>query len=149
MSQGTGSEFAQFKILVGDGGDPVEAFAFICGVTEKNISYDSETVTTEMPDCADESLPSYKNIGVKSVGIQMDCSGMWTQESHGTLINWWKSAAPKNVKVQYADAAPGAPEYLTGPCVLTNLKHSAPKGGFMTGSFSLMFTVMPAFANAS
>ena len=145
MAQGTGSSFAALKILIGDGGTPTELFAPLCGVTQKSIDYASDTVETEMPDCADESLPSYKNVGVNAISIKIACSGKWTAQSHGTILNWWRSAAPKNIKVQYVTAATGDTEYMNGPAILGNLKHDVQKGAFMDGSFDIMFSEMPTF----
>lgn len=149
MAQGTGSTFGNFKILIGDGATPTEAFAPICGVTSKGVSYSTETVETDIPDCADEDLPSFKNVGVKSIGCSMQCSGVWTAESHETLLQWWKSSTPKNVKIQYASATTGDVEYLAAPAVLANLEHNAEKGDYLKGSFSLMFTEMPTFTDAA
>lgn len=149
MAQGTGSTFGQLKILLGDGATPTEGFTPICGVTQKDISYDSDTVETEMPDCSDEDLPAYKNVGVKAVSVKIDCSGKWTKESHGKILDWWKLAGPKNVKVQYVQAAVGDTEYIAGPAILANLKHSVGKGANVDGSFSLMFTAMPTFTDKS
>lgn len=149
MAQGTGASFGQFKILVGDGATPTEAFAIICGVTSKGVSYSTETVETGIPDCSDEDLPSFKNVGVKSIGVSMQCSGVWTKESHETLLQWWNSAAPKNVKIQYASADVGDVEYLEAPAILANLEHSAEKGDYLKGSFSLMFTERPTMTDAA
>lgn len=149
MAAGTGATFAALKILVGDGESPTEGFTPLCGVLQKEITYSSDTVETEMPDCADEDLPSFKEVGVKAIGISIRCSGKWTVQAHGTLLDWWKSAAPKNIKVQYVDAANGDTEFINGPAVLANLSHSVAKGEKIDGSFDLMFSATPTFVAAS
>lgn len=147
MAQGTGSTFASVQVQLGDGGTPTEIFTAVCGVMQKDIDYSSDIVETEIPDCADESLPSYKNAGIKAVMIKVSCSGKWTKESHGTLITWWKTSTPKNIKLRYVTAATGDIEYINGPAILGNLKHSVSKGAYMDGSFDIMFAAQPAFVN--
>lgn len=147
MAEATGLTFAKLKILVGDGGTPTEVFAALCGVTQKSISYNSDTVDSMMPDCANEDLPCYKSSQVSANQVTIACSGKWAKEAHGTVINWWKTGASKNVKVQYVEAAVGDPEYINGPAILINLEHSVEKGGKMDGSFELRFTSMPTFVN--
>ena len=148
MAFGTGSTFAALKILIGDG-ESTEVFAPLCGVTQKNISYSSDTVETKMPDCTNEDLPSFKEYGVEAIGIAISCSGKWTVQAHGTIIDWWKGAAPKNIKVQYVDAASGDIEFVNGPAILANLTHDVAKGNKIDGSFELMFSSAPTFVVAS
>ena len=147
MAAGTGAKFHEMQVLIGNGATPTEAFAFLCGVNAKEVSFETETTTTEMPDCADESLPSFKQVGVKSYGITVKCSGMWTKEAHGTLMAWFQSSAAKNIKLRYVNASVGTPEYVNGPAVLTSLSNSVEKGGNMTGSFDIAFASAPTYVN--
>ena len=145
MAQGTGSTFAALQVLVGDGATPTEVFTAICGVMQKDIDYASDVVETEMPDCSDESLPSFKNTGIKAISIKVACSGKWTKESHGIMLNWWKSAANKNIKLRYVTAATGDVEYINGPAICANLKNGVSKGAYMDGSFDIMFASQPTY----
>lgn len=149
MAAGTGSTFAALKILIGDGESPTEGFTPLCGVTQKDITYSSDTVETKMPDCNNEDLPSFKEVDVEAVGITISCSGKWTVQAHGTLIDWATTAAKKNIKVQYVDAANGDIEFINGPAILANLSHSVSKGGKIDGSFELMFSRTPTYVVAS
>lgn len=147
MAAGTGAKFHEMQILIGNGATPTEVFSLLCGVTSKEISYETETVTTEMPDCSDESLPSFKQVGIKSYGVTLKCSGMWTKEAHPVLMAWFQSSAAKNIKCRYVNAAVGSPEYVNGPAVLTNMSNSVEKGGNLSGSFDIAFAATPTYVN--
>lgn len=149
MATATTSTFAKFKILLGDGATPTESFAPICGLTSKGLQGSSDVVTSEVPDCANEDLPSWQEKDVKSISMQLSGSGMWSKESHATLIEWFMSAEKKNVKVQYADAESGDPEYLSGPCVLTQLNNAVEKGGRLSADITLEFAAKPTVTDAS
>lgn len=146
MARATTSTFGQFKILLGDGGGP-EVFTAICGLTSKGINFNTETNTVEVPDCADEDMPAYKEQGPKSYEVTLTGSGMWAKESHGILIDWWKSGASKNIKVQYAQAAVGDAEFVNGPAIITSLGATVEKGGRLSAEISIAFTQMPTFVD--
>lgn len=143
MATATTGTFAQFKILIGDGATPTEAFAPICGLTSRGLNGSADVVTSEVPDCADEDLPSWQEKDVKSISMSLSGSGMWSQESHGILMDWFLSAAKKNIKVQYANANSGDPEFLAGPAVLTQLNNAAEKGGRISADITIEFTAKP------
>lgn len=149
MARADTATFGQFKILLGDGGTPTETFTPICGLTSKGINYETDTTTVEVPDCTDEDLPAYKEEGPKSYSVAIEGSGMWAKQSHGTLLNWWKSGAAKNMKVQYVEAAPGEPEFIEGPAIITKIGNAVEKGGRLSADLSFRFTEMPTFTNAA
>ena len=143
MATATTSTFASFKILVGDGATPTEVFTAICGLTSKGISGSADVVTSEVPDCSDEDLPSWQEKDVKSISMSLSGSGMWSTENHAILMDWFLSGAKKNCKVQYATAATGSPEYLAGPCVLASLNNAVEKGGRISAEITLEFSAKP------
>jgi hypothetical protein len=149
MARATTSTFGQFKILLGDGETPVEGFEPICGLTSKGINYETETATSQVPDCDDEDLPAYSEESPTSYKVSISGSGMWTAESHGILLDWWKTGAAKNVKVQYANAAPGTVEFVSGPAIIKGPNGNVDKGGRMSSEITLVFTEMPTFTNAA
>lgn len=149
MAQATTSTFGNFKILLGDGASPTEVFAPICGLTSKGINYNTETNTVEVPDCTNEDAPAYKEQGVKSYDVTLSGSGMWAAQSHGVLVDWWKSGTAKNIKVEYSTAASGDVKTVAGPALLTSLGSSVEKGGRLSAEIAIAFTQMPTFTDAS
>lgn len=148
MATATTASYSKFKILIGDGADP-EVFSAICGLTSKGLNGSADVVTTEVPDCSDEDLPSWQEKDVKSISLSMSGSGVWSKENHAILLDWFLSGAKKNVQVQYVDAAASSPEFLEGPCVLTQLNNAAEKGGRMTAEITLDFAQKPTVTDAS
>lgn len=149
MAKPVTSSFGDVAILVGDGATPTEAFTLLCGVTEKGISYSTETVETEVPDCANEDLPAFKEVDVKSFGISLDVSGLWTKEEHEMLLQWQITGAKKNVKVHYKKAASGDTEYVAAPAVLSNLNQQGSKGERFKASFNIVFASAPTLTAAA
>lgn len=147
MAQAQSTTFAKFKILVGDGADP-EVFSLICGLTSKGIDWSTSTQTTEAPDCADEDLPSWQEIGITSVGAAISGDGLWSAQSHGLLLNWIADGESKNVQIRYDDAAGGDPLYAQGPAVCTSLSDKVQKGQKLTRSVAFAFTQKPILTNA-
>lgn len=148
MATATTTSFAKFKILIGDGETPTEGFTPICGLTSKGVQWSADVVTSEVPDCADEDLPSWQEKDVKSVGASISGSGMWSVQSHGQMLDWMVSGAKKNIKIQYVDAATGEPEFYNGPAVITGVGHSVEKGGRLSQDISIEFTAKPTIVNA-
>lgn len=146
MASVTTSPFKDFVFQVGDGGTP-ENFGFIAGLTSKGISFNSDTETSAVPDASDEGLPSFNEVDVVSQGASMTGSGMWAQENHAFMFAWWKSGATRNVRVRYATAASGAPEYYAGPAILTKLEHNGDKGARVKASIQIEFARAPTVTN--
>lgn len=149
MATALTTTFAKFKILIGDGATPTEVFTPICGLTSKGVQWSADVVTSEVPDCADEDLPSWMEKDVKSVGASISGSGMWSKQSHGQMLEWILSGAKKNIKIQYVDAESGEPEFYNGPAVCTGVGHSVEKGGRLSQEISIEFTQKPTVVNAS
>lgn len=143
MATATTGTFNQFKILIGDGATPTEVFTPICGLTSRGLTGSADVVTSEVPDCTDEDLPSWQEKDVKSIGMSLSGSGMWSQESHEMLLRWFLTGAKKNIRVQYANADTGDVEFVNGPAVLTQLNNAAEKGGRISAEISLEFTAKP------
>lgn len=148
MAQALTGTFGQFVVSIGDGATPTEAFTPICGLTSKGIQFNSETVTSEVPDCADEDLPSWMEKDVKAVGASITGSGMWSKQSHEAMIQWILAGTKKNVRVSYP-ATTGDVGTLTGPAVCTALGHAVEKGGRITCEISIEFSAKPVLADAA
>jgi len=149
MATGTSSSFGNFKIEIGDGATPTEAFTFICGLTSKGIDMSSDVVTSEVPDCFSEDLPSWQEKDVKSITATLSGSGMWTAQAHETLLQWWLTAAKKNVKVSWMLAATGDVKTMTGPAVLTKLGQTVAKGERLSADISIEFAAKPTTTDAT
>ena len=108
----------------------------ICGLTERGVNRTHNMQTSEVPDCDDESLPSALERAVQSSEVTIAANGVWAAESHELMLDWWYSAATKNVRIQHLKAAVGDTEYETGPAYITSLNNVAARGTKVTADLT-------------
>jgi predicted secreted protein len=121
----------------------------ICGITNVTVNRSANTDTAEVPECDDESLPHKTEREVRSLDFTASGTGVWAQQSHGTLIDWFYSGASKDCRIGNLNAATGETEYETGVALLTQLGHSRTKGQKVSAEISLEFDGVPTRTNAS
>lgn len=119
----------------------------ICGLIDAEITRTANMDTAEVPDCDDESLPLSLEKSVRSIEFSVSGTGVWAQESHGTLMDWFYSSATKQCRIGNTNAAIGETEYETGTAYITNLSHSRTKGQKVTASIELQFDGTPTRTN--
>lgn len=121
-------------------------YAMICGLIDVEITRTASVDTAEIPDCDDESLPLSIERQVRSIDVTVSGTGVWAQSSHETLMDWFYSAATKNIRIGNLNALVGDTEYETGPALLTNLSNSRTKGQKVSASISIEFDGTPTRA---
>ena len=119
----------------------------ICGLIDVEITRTANIDSAEVPDCDDESLPLSIERQVRSVEFSASGTGVWAQESHETLMDWFYSSASKRARIGNLGAAIGDTEYETGYAYLTNLSNSRTKGQKVTANIELMFDGTPTRTN--
>lgn len=148
MAQPTTLRFSKFKILVGDGATPVEAFSIVCGLTSKGIQRAAQTTTSVIPDCEDEDLPGYEVSDIASIKCTISGSGFVALENRQFFIDWFYSGERKNVKVQNVDAPGGDTEFEQGPAVLTQFDETGEGKGRMNMNIGIEFAEKPTLVAA-
>lgn len=126
-------------------------YSTVCGITSWNYSESTQMDETEVPDCADLSLPLEVQRAVRSVGATASASGVWALSSHQNILAWARSGATKSVKITFGVVSDsGTPstdtETLTGDAYLTNLTYELAYGQKVNASFELVFDGLPAVA---
>lgn len=122
--------------ISGDG----STWAAICGITSNEIQQTANTESAEVPDCDDETKPHVIVKTVRSLERVISGSGIWSQEAHGTMEDWFESGAAKHCRIYYANAASSTPEYKTGMALLTQLNWTKPDKNIVTAQIQLEFT---------
>ncbi len=116
-------------------------FLRICGLTDVTVSRTNNTDTTEVPDCADESLPFYLQRAVRSSDATVGATGVWSLTHHQQVINWFNTGATYPVRITnakvVADGASGDIEAETFPMILTALNNERTKGQVVTAELSM------------
>ena len=99
--------------------------------------------STEVPDCSDETLPNYIEKSVQSLEETISGTGVWAAESHGTMINWWRSGQRKGIRVTNVKALSGTITSEYGYAYLTQLNNAAVKGAKVTSDIQIEFDGLP------
>ena len=115
----------------------------ICGLTERGVNRTHNMQTSEVPDCDDESLPAELERAVQSSEVTIAANGVWAAQSHQLMLDWWYSAATKNVRIQHVKAAVGDTEFETAPAYITSLNNVAARGTKVTADLTIEFDGLP------
>lgn len=146
MARATTANFYQMvlevEVTAGSG-----VYSKLCGLTSRGINRQSNMSTSEVPDCADESLPAAVERAVQSQEVTVSGSGVWAAESHEVMLDWWYSGATKSVRIQHVNAAVGDTEYETGNAYLVSISNQAERGTKVTAEISIEFDGIPTRTN--
>ncbi len=145
MVRAVTAKFSQYVLEVefDPGGSP-GVFTKVCGIQSRGLNRQHNMVTTPVPDCDDESLPSENQRNVDSSDVTISGSGVWSQQSHEAMLDWWYSGASLNVRIQHVNAASGDTEYEEGPAFLASLSENAEKSaGAVTSELAVEFDGVP------
>jgi Phage tail tube protein len=115
----------------------------LCGLVDVTITRAATVDTDEIPDCSDESLPLSVERQVRSIDVTISGTGVWAQQSHGYLMDWFYSSATREIRVQNAKASVGDTEYESGPALITKLESGRTKGKKVTASLDIQFDGTP------
>ena len=119
----------------------------ICGMTDVTITPQATIDSTEIPDCADESLPLSIEKSVRSIEVSVSATGVWAQSSQSALKSWFYSAARKNIRIRDTAAASGDIGIESGLALMSKLDNTRTKGKKVTADIELVFDGVPARTN--
>lgn len=122
-------------------------FAIMCGMVDVDITRKASIDTSEVPDCADESLPLAIQREVRSIEVTLSASGVWAKSSNKMFMDWFYSSAPKNIRLRHTAAAVGDPETEAGPAYLTMLSDGRKKGSKVGRQIDIEFDGTPTRTN--
>lgn len=123
--------------------DSGTTWAKVCGLVDVEVTRTSNIDTIEVPDCDDESLPLGIEKQVRSIEVSVSATGVWAQESHEQLMDWFYSSAALDARIGNLNAAVGDTEYETGVALLANLSNARTKGQKVSASVELQFDGTP------
>jgi hypothetical protein len=118
-------------------------WAKVCGITSRTVNRTTTMQQTEVPDCADETLPNSIEKSVQSQEETIAGTGVWAAESHGLVLNWWRTGTRKSIRVGNIKALAGTPKYEYGPAYLTQVNNVAEKGQKVTSDIQIEFDGLP------
>lgn len=141
MAKATTERFEELVLEVET--DTPGSYARICGLVGVEVSRQATVDNEEVPDCDDESLPLSMERQVRTLDVSVSGTGVWAQESHEMLQDWFYSSANKNIRIGNLNAAVGDTEYEQGPAILTSLGQSRTKGKKVSASVEIQFDGTP------
>lgn len=134
--------FEQMVLEISDDGT---TWTRICGLVGVTITRSAQFDSTEVPaDCDDESLPLRVEKALRTLDVSVSAEGVWAQQSHGDMLDWFYSGATKNIRVGNLNAAVGDTEYESGMGFLSTLTNQRTKGQKVTASVEIQFDGTPA-----
>lgn len=118
-----------------------DTFTKVCGMSDFTINRTNNTDSSNVPDCADESLPHYTKRAVTSQDIGISGTGVWALANHADMRNWWASGSTLNVRVTNSyvtdNGTAGDPETETIPMILSGLNNARTKGQVVSAEIEL------------
>ena len=127
----------QLLVKIGDGGGP-ETFTHPCLInTTRDIAFKSNETTTEVADCADQSKPAVIVRKVKSIDFTVTGAGKVDATSVLAFIQWWESAAAKNVEIDQNVAGAAGGWTGSGPMILSDFKLTGARGDYQDVTLTL------------
>lgn len=141
MAQATTEKFEEMVLEVSS--DSGSTWTRPCGLIDVTVTRSASVDTAEIPDCDDESKPLSIEKQIRAIEVSVSGTGVWAQESHETMMDWFYSAASLDCRVGNLKADTGDTEYETGEALLTSLTHSRTKGGKVTAEIELQFDGTP------
>lgn len=145
MPAPTTERFEQMTLETSENGT---VWTKICGMVGVTINRSAQFDTSEVPaDCADESLPLKVERSIRTIEVTVSAEGVWAQQSHKTMSDWFYSGAIKQVRVGHAATLTGDPQYEQGQAFLTSFNNVRQKGAKVTASIEIAFDGTPTRVN--
>lgn len=115
-------------------------YSRVCGLKDITINEVNNLDESEVPDCADESLPFYIKRAVRSQDLTISASGVWSLSSHQNMHDWFRSGSTKNVRITNAAVTAGATsgdvDVETIPMIFASRERMRTKGQVVSASVS-------------
>lgn len=119
--------FGNFKVYLGDGASP-EVFTAPCGFTQKSLTINAQSSSTNVPDCDDPEAVAWEEKAVSVLSAQVQGSGVMAMASLATWRDWALSGQHQKVRVEFADTGANGGGYYEGFAILTTLGHATTLG---------------------
>ncbi len=130
----------KFIIMLGDGGDPTETFAFPCGANARSVTLKNNLGEDVVLDCDDPlGAPAAIQRFLESQDTTMSISGRVAKgDSLAIWRAWADDGTEKNIRILFDEAAVDGGGYYTVPAYLDTLEWGADGKSTATFSASIM-----------
>ncbi len=122
-------------------------YTTICGMKSGKVSRKAQSESSEVPDCADETVPFATFKEVMSLEVSVSGEGVWAQSSHNAMMTWYYSGLPRNIRIRHLNAAIGDIQTEAGPALLMTLDDDKSKGKVIAREIQIDFVGTPTRTN--
>lgn len=139
-----------FTLRFRTGPGPTFTFTEPCGFKERSLTITASTTETDVPDCADPTLPGWMEREVSTISAEINGSGVFNKAVHDAAREWMLSGERREVELVFAgNLAAGGGKY-TGMMILTSLGIASPYREVLTAEVTAqsagVLTWVPAAA---
>lgn len=129
-------EFSQFNIAIGDGATP-EVFTPRCTINlSRSFTLTPNFNEIELPDCADDNLPSFIFRAMTSIQAEVGGNGVMEASDLAFFNDWILQNQVKNVRVMVG--ASGAGQQWDFPAKMGPFSPTSEKNGVVTADISIL-----------
>jgi len=149
MAQAATLKFSQQSILLGNGATPTEVFTAPCGFTSLEMTVNTETNSSNIPDCTSPDLASW--LVSDEVSKQMILSGDGVLDTAAFQLwrTWMLAGGEKNVRWMTAGTAGNGGGYYSAPAILSQYTETGERGARWTLAVQLTLNGKPVFTAAT
>lgn len=113
-------------------------FAHDCLISlDRGISFSAEGSDSNVPDCDDPSLPSWRQTFIDSISAEINGGGMLHTTSTENFFVWLTAGTPKNVRARIDTTGADGGGYFAGAFKLTQFNVTGSRGEKITAEITM------------
>ncbi len=128
------ARFGKFRVLIGDGADPI-VYTAPCGFTSKSLTLTKDLTDVNLPDCDDPDAVAWVGRDASSLSASVSGEGVMASQSIETWLDAWENveSVPVKIEVEFPDKT----VTWTGYMHVATFTAGAEQGGRATANVEL------------
>jgi hypothetical protein len=128
------ARFGKFRVLIGDGADPI-VYTAPCGFTSKSLTLTKDLTDVNLPDCDDPDAVAWVGRDASSLSASVSGEGVMASQSVETWLDAWEDSESVPVKIEVE--FPSKTITWTGLMHVATFTAGAEQGGRVTANVEL------------
>lgn len=128
------ARFGKFRVLLGDGADPI-VYTAPCGFTSKSLTLTKELTDVNLPDCDDPDAVAWVGRDASSLSASVSGEGVMASQSVETWLDAFENveSIPVKIEVEF----PAKTITWTGLMHISTFTAGAEQGGRATANVEM------------